>query len=236
MISLFQFTSPAHACSYLPDQTARIHYEIVGEMTPREYRSRLEQGWRHFGASLFEPRCPHCRACQSIRVDVNRFRSNRSQRRAWSANADVEMRMGEPSVNDEKLDLYDRFHEFQVGNKGWPEHAPKEETSYVESFVVSPIPAMEMSYYLNGRLVGVGYVDLLPRALSAIYFFYEPAQRRRSLGTFNVLSILEQARQRGIPHVYLGYFVAGCRSLEYKANFTPNQVLDENGHWIDFRC
>ena len=63
------------------------------------------------------------------------------------------------------------------------------------------------------RLVGVGYVDALPQGLSAIYFFYEPDERGRSLGTYNVLRILAGAATRQLPHVYLGYYVAGCRSL-----------------------
>jgi arginine-tRNA-protein transferase len=235
MISLFEFTTPAHSCSYLPEQIARMHYEIVGQMSPLEYRRRLEAGWRRFGTSLFVPRCPQCNACQSIRVDVKRFKPNRSQRRAWNANADVELRVSEPSVSPEKLDLYDRFHEFQVGNKGWPEHAPKEENSYVESFVENPVPTLELSYHLGSRLLGAGYVDSLPGAMSAIYFFYEPSERYRSLGTFNVLSILDLARRLGLPYVYLGYFVEGCRSLEYKANFAPNQVVGPDGHWRDFR-
>jgi leucyl-tRNA---protein transferase len=235
MKSLFEFTTPPHSCSYLPEQTARMHYEIVGQMSALEYRTRLEAGWRRFGASLFGPNCPHCLACQSLRVDVKRFQPNRSQRRAWKANADVELRIAEPSVSDEKLDLYDRFHFFQSGNKGWPEHAPKEKGDYIESFVQNPVPTLEMNYFLGDRLLGVGYADRLPGALSAIYFFYDPEMRERSLGTFNVLRILELARHLNVPYVYLGYFVAGCQSLEYKANFTPNQVLGPDGSWLDFR-
>jgi arginine-tRNA-protein transferase len=71
--------------------------------------------------------------------------------------------------------------------------------------------------------------------LSAIYFFYDPDERHRSLGTFNVLNIIESAKQRGIPHVYLGYYVAGCGSMEYKATFRPNQVLGADSEWHDFR-
>jgi arginine-tRNA-protein transferase len=70
--------------------------------------------------------------------------------------------------------------------------------------------------------------------LSAIYFFYEPEERRRSLGTWNVLCLIEEAARRGLPYVYLGYHVSGCRSLEYKANFRPNQRRDDDGVWRDF--
>ena len=44
-----------------------------------------------------------------------------------------------------------------------------------------------------------------------------------------------QARAWGLPHVYLGYYVAGCGSLEYKARFRPNEVMEPNGKWVAFR-
>jgi arginyl-tRNA--protein-N-Asp/Glu arginylyltransferase len=234
MHSLFQFVAPPSPCGYLPDRVWRLGYEIVRDITPVEYRKRLEEGWRRFGFALFRPRCPDCQACQSLRVPVATFRPNRSQRRAWRDNQDLRVVVGPPSVTDEKLELYDRFHDFQTEQKGWPLHAPKEEDSYAESFVDNPFPTQEWCYYLGDRLVGVGYADCLPGAMSAIYFFYDPAERQRSLGTFNVLRLLTEAVRRGIPHLYLGYFVEGCRSLEYKSNFCPNQVLGAGGRWVDF--
>ena len=143
--------------------------------------------------------------------------------------------VGEPEVTEAKLDLYDRFHAFQSGNKGWPDHLPKEKSSYLESFVDNPVPTQEWCFTAGDRLIGVGYVDHLPGALSAIYFFYDPEERQRSLGTFNVLSILAEAAKAGIPYLYLGYYVAGCPSLEYKANFHPNQVIGPEGEWVAFR-
>ena len=83
-------------------------------------------------------------------------------------------------------------------------------------------------------MVGVGYVDVLPEGMSAIYFYYDPVERDRSLGTFNVLSVLRAAADRGLPHVYLGYYVEGCRSLEYKGRFRPNEVLGPDGEWETF--
>src|SRR5262245_27936810 len=124
MHSLFTFTSPAHECHYLPDQTAKLHYEIVRSITDQEYQRKLEEGWRHFGHSLFRPQCHSCRACQSIRVIVDEFRPNRSQRRAWRDNQDIVVTVGEPSVSAEKLRLYDRFHAYQTDRLDWPMHLP----------------------------------------------------------------------------------------------------------------
>jgi arginine-tRNA-protein transferase len=236
MESIFQYHAPPSPCGYLPGQTWRLEYEVVGQATAAEYLQRMQRGWRRFGHTLFRPQCPRCTACRSLRVPVDQFVPNRSQRRAWKANAeDVRLTIGDPAVSREKLDLYDRFHAFQTDTKGWPGHDPKDAGEYTQSFVENPFPTREWCYYLDGRLVAVGYVDDLPGGMSAIYFYYDPDLRPRSLGTYNVLCLLEHARRRRVPYVYLGFFVEGCPSLAYKANFRPNQTVDGRGVWSDFR-
>jgi arginyl-tRNA--protein-N-Asp/Glu arginylyltransferase len=236
METVFQFVAPPSPCGYLPGECWQLEYEIVGKLTADEYMDRLEHGWRRFGASLFRPRCPACSKCQSIRVVVDRFAPDRRMRRTRKTNAgQVRLHIGTPAVTREKLRLYDRFHAFQSDFKGWPEHDAKDADSYSHSFVENPFATEEWCYYLDDELVGVGYVDALPRGLSAIYFFYEPEHRDRSLGTWNVMALLEEAAARGLPHLYLGYYVEGCRSMAYKGTFRPNQVLGVGGGWRDFR-
>lgn len=235
MESLYTFTSPPGPCGYLPDREWQLRYEVVGQLTPQEYTLRLKRGWRRFGYSLFRPACPTCKMCQSIRIPVETFRPDRSQQRARKANdADVTVSRVTPGVSQERLDLYDRFHRFQADAKGWPEHDTENIADYIESFVDNPFTTQEWQYRVGDRLVGVGYVDHLPEGLSAIYFFYDPEERKRSLGTYNVLSIVRHAAELGLPHVYLGFHVAGCRSLEYKARFRPNEVHAGNGVWVPF--
>ncbi|HXG08880.1 MAG TPA: arginyltransferase [Gemmataceae bacterium] len=236
MESLFRFVAPPSPCGYLPHQLWQLEYEYVSELSPAEYMQRMLQGWRRFGAMLFRPRCAACHACRSLRVVVDRFRPDRSQRRTAKANrGTITLQIGEPSVTRAKLKLYDRYHAYQAEAKGWPQYPACSAAAYAESFVDNPFPTQEWCYYLGKQLVGVGYVDDLPGGLSAIYFFYDPDHRRRSLGTWNILSLIEHAAGRKIPHVYLGYYVAGCPSMEYKARFVPNQLLDETGQWHDFR-
>lgn len=235
MESLFRYVAPPSTCGYLPGERWSLEYELVQTLSPAEYMDRMRQGWRRFGTMLFRPQCPECQQCRSLRVLVERFRPKRNQRRVRQANEGiVELRVGGPSVSRAKLDLYDRFHLFQVANKGWPEHPAKDAVSYRDSFVNNPFPTEEWCYFLEGILIGVGYVDVLPTGLSAIYFYYEPNLRHLSLGTWNVLNIIDQARRRRLPHVYLGYFVPACSSLAYKARFGPNQVRGADGEWRDF--
>jgi arginyl-tRNA--protein-N-Asp/Glu arginylyltransferase len=233
---LANFLSPAGPCGYLPHEVWQLEYEIVRSMSAEEFSDRLIQGWRRFGHALFRPRCPQCSSCLSLRVNVAAFQPSRSQRRNARMNAGVvSLRIGAPAVTRAKLALYDRFHAFQTERKGWPLHEPKDSDSYFESFVFNPFTTEEWTYWLGSRLVGVGYVDAVSAGLSAIYFFYDPRERHRGLGTWNVLCCIDQARQRGLPHVYLGYYVAGCPSLEYKATFRPNETVDAQGVWQTFR-
>lgn len=231
MQSPFTYVAPPSTCGYLPDQQWSLEYEYVRDLSAPAYESRLEAGWRHFGSMLFRPRCPFCTACRSLRVMVDRFQPDRSQRRAWTRNADVRLIIGEPAITRAKLQLYDRFHAFQTDRKGWPSHPAKDEASYADSFTRNPFPVQEWCFYLGRRLIGVGYVDDLPHACSAIYFFHDPDLRDRSLGTFNVLRIIDQAAKSGKNYVYLGFLVAGCSSMEYKGRFRPYQLLGLDGHW-----
>jgi arginyl-tRNA--protein-N-Asp/Glu arginylyltransferase len=240
MESLFQYVAPPTRCGYLPQQKWSLEYEYVASMTQAEYLERLLDNWRRFGNMLFRPVCETCRACRSLRVVVSSFRPDRSQRRCRQANEGViELRIGKPSVNRAKLVLYDRYHAFQADRKGWPRHAPRDASSYAESFVHHPFPVEEWCYYLKDQLIGIGYVDVLPDSpaggLSAIYFFYDPRRRERSLGTWNILCLIEEAAKRRLPYVYLGYYVEGCGSMSYKTRFVPNQLRGTDGVWRDFR-
>jgi leucyl-tRNA---protein transferase len=236
MKSLGTIITPPHSCSYLPEENATLRYDFVEQLTGEEYEQLMLEGWRRFGYSIFRPQCESCQGCRSLRVDASRFRMNQSQKRAWKRNLGViTVSIGPPSVCDEKLALYDRYHQFQHDHVGWRDRPPKDADDYLEAFVENPFPTQEWTYRIDNKLLGVGYVDDLPSGPSAIYFYYDPEERNRSLGVFNVLSILNHAQKLQKPFVYLGFFVEGCRSLEYKANFCPNQLLTTDGHWRTYR-
>ncbi|WP_435019173.1 arginyltransferase [Tundrisphaera sp. TA3] len=223
-------------CGYLPDRDWTLEYQIALEIDAAEYASRMLAGWRRFGRSLFRPACEGCQECRPIRVDVARFAPDRSQRRARKANqGDVLLEIGEPSASRENLDLYRRYHAHQAGAKQWPDRRREGAAEYVESFVDNPFPTEEWRFRIDGRLVGVGYVDSLPVGLSAITFIYDPDCRSRSLGTWNVLALIDRARSLGLPHVYLGYLVEGCGSMAYKARFLPSEIRGADGIWREFR-
>jgi arginine-tRNA-protein transferase len=224
-VESFTILLPPDRCAYLPDRVRQLRCVLSRDLSREDYMPQLERGWRRFGAAVFRPECPSCQACQPLRVPVEGFRPNQSQRRAWNANADLQIRVASPTDSPDKRDLFDRFHRFQSDTKGWP--TPE---GGLDLFLNNPFPTEEWSYWSGDRLLATGYVDAVAIGLSAIYFFYDPGERRRSLGTFNVLALVAAARDRRLPHVYLGYYVEGCRSMAYKARFTPNEILSD-GKW-----
>ncbi|MGL6076197.1 MAG: arginyltransferase [Fimbriiglobus sp.] len=230
MISLYSFYSSEKSCSYLPREQSRQRYIMVSELSEDEYSKLMVGGWRRFGYLLFQPVCDSCRACQSLRVVLGSFKPNTSQKRAIKANHDLRLVIQEPSVSVEKLALYDKYHSFQSGTKGWNHDKPETAEAYIDSFVDNPYPTQEWCYYVDDKLVGVGYVDDVPAGYSAIYFYYDPDERPRSLGTYNILRMIQEGLARQDEHLYLGYYVRDCISLAYKANFRPYEVY-VNSHW-----
>ncbi|MFQ5483310.1 MAG: arginyltransferase, partial [Nitrospinaceae bacterium] len=155
---------------------------------------------------------------------------NRSQKRSLRACAGVRINIGPPRFTPEKFDLYLAHKQrFQ---------ALKDDVEDVQNFRLSfygknPF-GLEFEYYFDERLVGVALGDVTRKTFSAIYTFYEALDGKFPLGTYSVVKQIEFARQRGIPFIYLGYYIAKNSSLAYKANFRPNELYIDH-EWRPFR-
>ena len=139
--------------------------------------------------------------------------------------------MGAAEPTDEKFALYERYQ------LEWHGKADGEDRESFESFLYdSPVETVEFCYRDQvGRLVAVGICDVSPTSVSSVYFYHEPAEAKRSLGTFGVLHEIEWARSLGMPFYYLGYWVVGCGAMEYKASFRPCEILEPDGKWRELR-
>lgn len=214
-----------HACTYLPSRQASLEVQVLLDVSTVELEAMLARGWRRFGPMYFRPACAGCGECISIRLPVARFSPSKSQRRAARACAPLRRVVRRPVVDGARLDLYARWHAMREEARGW-EPNPQTRERYAVEFAFAHPAAREAAFYDDSRLVGVGLFDETPHALSAAFFFYDPEYARRSLGTANVLSLVDDARAAGRDHVYLGYRVEGCASLAYKASFRPHELLE----------
>ncbi|HNO58755.1 MAG TPA: arginyltransferase, partial [Accumulibacter sp.] len=46
-----------------------------------------------------------------------------------------------------------------------------------------------------------------------------------------VLWQIEYCRQRGLPYLYLGYWIQNCRKMRYKLRYRPAELLIDQ-RWI----
>jgi arginine-tRNA-protein transferase len=132
-------------------------------------------------------------------------------------------------VDKARLALYHRWHAFRESARDWAPAALDRDT-YFLSFAFPHPSAREIAYYDESaeggpKLVGVGLCDETKSAWSAVYFYYDPDYAGLSPGVANVVFQIELARSLGLSHLYLGYYVAGSRSMGYKARFQPNERL-----------
>jgi arginine-tRNA-protein transferase len=225
-------TLPPHSCAYLPGLQATSRAFRVEQFPGELYHKFMNAGFRRSGQVIYQPVCETCSQCVQIRVPVDRFAPNKSQRRCWRRNSDLRVAIGLPVATDEKFDLY------QLYQKQW--HAKSadsqdDDRDAFESFLHrSPVDTLEFSYRTpDGILIAVGIADVCRHSFSSVYFYFDPAFSERSLGTFGAVYEMRWAYDRKIPWYYLGYWVRDCSRMDYKRNFRPFQLLRSDGQWVE---
>ena len=214
-------------CSYLAERDAQLEIRVMSDVTVDELDALLSRGWRRFGPVYFRPACVGCGECVTLRIDVAAFAPSKSQRRAAKNAARLKRVVGVPIVDDERLALYHRWHAQREVTRGWDASAIDPER-YATDFAFPHPAAREVAFRDpsdNDRLVGLGIADETTRAMSAVYFFWDPERAPPSLGVANVVTLVADARAKGLPYVYLGYRVLGCPSLIYKSRYVPHELL-----------
>ena len=231
------FVEPQRECSYLPDQTASLEYRLYRQLDAVNYGRLLERGWRRHGRMLFRPQCPTCRQCRGLRVPVATFEPTKSQRRTRNKNPDVDVYLSPATVSPAHVELYNAYHADMAARRGWP-GTPTTFDDYHSAFLAGEYPfAFELQYYRGERMIGVGLIDILPQALSSVYFYHAPDWRPKAPGVFSVMCEFDLCRERGIPYLYLGYWIERCPSMAYKSGYGPNEILenyveeDEGPEW-----
>lgn len=81
-------------------------------------------------------------------------------------------------------------------------------------------------YRLDGRLIAMAVLDLLPHAVSGVYFIYHSDVERWSFGKLSACREAALALENGYRYYYMGYYIHSCKKMRYKGDFKPQYVLD----------
>jgi leucyl-tRNA---protein transferase len=233
----FYLTAPS-PCPYLPGQQERkIFTHLVGKRAASLNDLLTQTGFRRSQTIAYRPACESCRACVSVRVLVDDFRPNQSQRRAARANADLIGTFIPPKPTNEHFSLFRTYLDARHPEGGMADMSSLDFAMMVEDthidtqlaeYRVRRAPDDETG---SGPLYAVCLTDRLADGLSLVYSFYAPHHAHRSLGAFVILDHIEKARALSLPHVYLGYWVEGSKKMGYKAAYLPQERLGLHG-WV----
>ncbi|WP_432719654.1 arginyltransferase [Jeongeupia wiesaeckerbachi] len=223
----FYATAP-YPCSYLPEQLARSQVAVPSEVIDAQSYSQLVQiGFRRSGQFVYRPHCDRCRACVPVRIPVDAFEPDRSQRRAQQRHGNLRARLLGLEYSDAHFLLYQRYQAARHAGGGMDQDGREQ----YENFILkSNVASFLVEFREAGQLRMVSLIDQLDDGMSSVYTFYDPDVPGASYGVYNVLWQVSLARQFGLPYLYLGYWIERCGKMAYKTRYQPIEGLVD-GEW-----
>ncbi|KAK1409345.1 hypothetical protein QVD17_35871 [Tagetes erecta] len=164
----------------------------------------------------------------------------------------LEIRLKRSTFDPEEYELY-RKYQIKVHNDT-PDHVT--ESSYKRFLIDSPLifvqsngdasvppcgfGSFHQQYLINGKLVAVGVIDILPKCLSSKYLFWDPDLAFLSLGKYSALQEINWVKENqnhcpSLQYYYLGYYIHSCNKMRYKAAYRPSELLCPlRFEWVSF--
>lgn len=232
----FYLTAPS-PCPYLDGEFERkVFTHLVGDKAGELNDLLTQGGFRRSQNIAYRPACERCRACVSVRILAEEFTPSRNMQKVIQRNSDLIGTAVRAEPTTEQYSLFRDYLDARHRNGGMSDmtvldYAMMVEDTHVETQIIEYRQRNADSFFTGrgGKLLAVSLLDRMNDGFSMVYSFFDPRRSNRSLGTYMILDHIRRARQAGLPHVYLGYWVKGSRKMEYKIRFLPQEQLGPRG-------
>lgn len=227
------FTTSPLPCPYFADRAEkRVITELAGKDAQALHEALTRAGYRRSHGIAYAPACPSCNDCVAVRIRAADFQPSRTQRKILKRNQDLDVAERPPEANQEQFVL---FSDYQTSRHSGGDMETMAFSDYQSLLEDNCIDTALLEFRLEGRLVGGLIVDRLTDGYSAVYSFFDSQMDgRRSLGTFMILWLARQTQLKGLDHVYLGFWIDGCRKMRYKTDFRPLEYFSRRGWRREF--
>ncbi len=227
------FLTPGGPCPYLPGKTERkVFARLSGSLAQPLNEALTHSGFRRSQMIAYRPACDACTACVSVRISVADFVASKSLRRVGRRNADLSRAEVPAEASREQFALLRTNLDARHAGGGMSDMGLFDYVAMVEE---TPVQTHLVEYRRGAGedasqpLIACALSDVLKDGLSMVYSFFHPGEDARSLGTYMILDHVHAARARGLPYVYLGYWITGSDKMDYKSRFQPLEALGPNG-------
>jgi arginine-tRNA-protein transferase len=210
----------------------KVFARLTGPLAQQLNEALTHSGFRRSQMIAYRPACDGCSACVSVRIVANEFRASRSHRRILKRNQDLKRNQVSAEATREQFALLRTYLDSRHAGGGMSDMGLFDYVAMVEE---TPVDTHLVEYRATPRnstyemLLGCALTDVLRDGVSMVYSFYHPGEVSRSLGTHMILDHIAEARRRGLPYVYLGYWIQGSDKMDYKSRFHPIEALRPQG-------
>jgi arginine-tRNA-protein transferase len=214
------YMSQLHDCSYLSGREARnLFLDPMAKVTPELYQHMIDRGFRRSGCYLYQPACPHCSDCISLRIPANIYKPSRSQRRNWKKNHGIyQIKVTSSNFSDEHYQLYKQYLLQRHPDGAMACNSPGQ---YTQFLTCDWAETRFVEFRKSDQLAAVAVSDLLPQGTSSIYTFYNPELKQEGLGVFALMWQIYYTQKLGLEWVYPGFWIEECNKMNYKSRFRP---------------
>ncbi|KAH7359937.1 arginine-tRNA-protein transferase 1 [Pyrenochaeta sp. MPI-SDFR-AT-0127] len=143
------------------------------------------------------------------------------------------------------VEKYELFHNYQQNVHKEKDHAismsgfkrflcesPLRRTSNEVNGKTQLLGSYHQCYRLDGRLIAMSVLDLLPHCVSGVYMLYHSDFEQWQFGKLSALREAALALEGGYQYYYMGYYIHSCTKMKYKGDYKTQHVLDpETYEW-----